>query len=69
MGYNKLIVAAVGALVSFAIGVAQQHGLDLSGNTQVITDLIIGALTAWGVYQVANKTDNTTTNTPKKEGP
>ena len=53
--YNKLVVAIVGALVSFGINFAQQFWLDLSSNTQVITDLIIGALTAWGVYQVANK--------------
>ena len=54
--YNKLIVAAVGALVSFGVTIAQEKfGLDLSGNAQTITDLIIGALTAWGVYQIANK--------------
>ena len=52
--YNKLIVAVVGAVVSFGIGIAQQHGLDLSSNARTITDLIIGALTAWGVYQVSN---------------
>lgn len=53
--YNKLIVAIVGALVGFLVHFAQQFGIDLSQNVQAITDLIIGALTAWGVYQVSNK--------------
>lgn len=49
--YSKLIAAIVG----LAVLVAGRHGLDLSGDTQLLSDLLVGVLTAVGVWGVPNK--------------
>jgi hypothetical protein len=50
--YNKLIAALVGVGVMIA---ARHFDLTLPGMDAIVMDLIIGALTSFGVYQVENK--------------
>jgi len=49
--YRKLIVAVVGLAVLF---VKRRYGLDLDGTEDLIADVIINGLIAWGVYRVPN---------------
>lgn len=50
--YRKLIVAVVGV----GLMLLNQHiGLDLTSNETAIVDIVIGALTAAGVYAVPNE--------------
>ena len=51
--YRKLIVALVGVGLML---LKEQVGLDLSAQEVAISDMIIAALTAAGVYAVPNKT-------------
>ena len=51
--YRKLIVAIVGVIIMI---VQRQLGLDLSGQEQALVDLIIGGLTAAGVWRFSNET-------------
>lgn len=49
--YNKLWVA----ILFFAAMIAMQHyGFQLAGLQPVVLDMIVGALGAFGVYQVRN---------------
>jgi hypothetical protein len=49
--YRKAVVALVGVLVL----VANRHwGYDLTGQEAALVDIVIGALTAAGVFQVKN---------------
>jgi len=50
--YYKLVVTCIGLLVM----ILQRHNIDLSGQEAAIADLVISALTAFGVYRVPNKT-------------
>lgn len=51
--YKKLIVAVVGVAVML---LARHTGLDLTDQAAMIVDVVIGALTAAGVYQFENET-------------
>ena len=53
--YSKLVVAIVGVAVLVAINRFGVQNADLESIVVgLIRDSIIGALTTWGVYQVAN---------------
>lgn len=49
--YRKFIVAVLG--VGAMIGM-RYYGVTIPGLDAVVLDLIVGALTSWGVYQAAN---------------
>ena len=49
--YNKLIAALIGVIVM----VASNYGIDLTDETQSITDAVISIVTALSVYFVPNK--------------
>lgn len=48
--YRKLIASIVG----LALLAAARYGLDLTEHEQAITDLVLSALTAYGVFQLPN---------------
>ena len=50
--YAKFFVAAAG--VALLIGL-QRTQVEIPGLSDIVRDLIVGALTAGGVYQVPNK--------------
>ena len=50
--YKKAIVAAVGLTVLL---LHRHAGFDLTGQEAVLVDIIVGALTAAGVFQVRNE--------------
>lgn len=49
--YNKLIAAVVGVGLML---LHQNFGVDLTGQAAPIVDVILAALTAFGVYQLPN---------------
>jgi hypothetical protein len=50
--YKKAIVALVGVLVLLS---HRHWGYDLTGQEAALVDIVIGALTAAGVFQVKNE--------------
>lgn len=53
--YRKAIAALVGVSALFAL---RMHGVDLFGIDAVVLELVVSALTAWGVYAVPNEVDS-----------
>lgn len=49
--YRKLVAAVIGIAVLVAV---QRFDVAVPGLSGIVSNLIVGALTAWGVYQVPN---------------
>lgn len=49
--YRKAIAALVGVSALFAL---RLYGVEFFGVDAVVLELVVSALTAWGVYQVPN---------------
>ncbi|MFC6487379.1 hypothetical protein [Nitratireductor sp. GCM10026969] len=49
--YRKAIAAVIGVS---ALAVLRQMEVDVFGLDHVVLELVVSALTAWGVYQVPN---------------
>lgn len=49
--YRKAIAAVVGVSALFAL---RLYGVEFLGVDAVVLELVVSALTAWGVYQVPN---------------
>lgn len=55
----KAVVAAVGVLATIAGGVVADNVVDASESTELLTQLVLAALTVYGVYKKANKPTDT----------
>lgn len=51
--YNKLIIAVVGLCLML---LREHTGFDMTNNAAIVSDVVIAAITAYGVYRVRNKT-------------
>lgn len=49
--YRKFMAVLIGTA---AIVLAQEYDLEIPGLEQIYTQLLLAALTSWGVYQVPN---------------
>lgn len=49
--YRKLVAAVIGVAVLVAM---QNYDIAVPGLSGIVSDLVVGALTAFGVYQVPN---------------
>lgn len=50
--FSKLIAAVIGVAIMI---VHDKLGFDLTGQQEMLAELAIGVLTAWGVYGFRNK--------------
>ena len=54
--YSKLWIALGGLLILLLLPIAsKQLGVDFSTQTQIVLQVVISALTGFGVYQVPNR--------------